>query len=141
MNNNVIFTNGCFDILHTGHVQLLKECKKLAGDNGKVIVGLNSDASVKKLKGESRPVNDQESRKLLLESLRFVDEVIVFEEETPELLIEKIRPDILVKGGDYSIDQIVGKQYAKKVVVFPYVDGKSTTNTIEKHSKSFSHRR
>jgi len=141
MNNNVIFTNGCFDILHTGHVQLLKECKKLAGDNGKVIVGLNSDASVKKLKGESRPVNDQESRKLLLESLRFVDEVIVFEEETPELLIEKIRPDILVKGGDYSIDQIVGKQYAKKVVVFPYVDGKSTTNTIEKLSKSFSHRR
>ena len=141
MNNNVIFTNGCFDILHTGHVQLLKECKKLAGDNGKVIVGLNSDASLKKLKGESRPVNDQESRKLLLESLRFVDEVIVFEEETPELLIEKIRPDILVKGGDYSIDQIVGKQYAKKVVVFPYVDGKSTTNTIEKLSKSFSHRR
>jgi len=141
MNNNVIFTNGCFDILHTGHVQLLKECKKLAGDNGKVIVGLNSDTSVKKLKGESRPINDQESRKLLLESLRFVDEVIIFEEETPELLIEKIRPDILVKGGDYSIDQIVGKQYAKKVVVFPYVDGKSTTNTIEKHSKSFSHRR
>ena len=140
MNNNVIFTNGCFDILHVGHVQLLKECKKLAGDNGKVIVGLNSDASVKKLKGESRPVNDQESRKLLLESLRFVDEVIIFEEETPELLIEKIRPDILVKGGDYSIDQIVGKQYAKKVVVFPYVDGKSTTNTIEKLSKSFSHR-
>lgn len=140
MNNNVIFTNGCFDILHAGHVQLLKECKKLAGDNGKVIVGLNSDASVKKLKGESRPVNDQESRKLLLESLRFVDEVIIFEEETPELLIEKIRPDILVKGGDYSIDQIVGKQYAKKVVVFPYVDGKSTTNTIEKLSKSFSHR-
>jgi len=141
MNNNVIFTNGCFDILHTGHVQLLKECKKLAGDNGKVIVGLNSDTSVKKLKGESRPINDQESRKLLLESLRFVDEVIIFEEETPELLIEKIRPDILVKGGDYSIDQIVGKQYAKKVVVFPYVDGKSTTNTIEKLSKSFSHRR
>ena len=141
MNNNVIFTNGCFDILHTGHVQLLKECKKLAGDNGKVIVGLNSDASVKKIKGESRPVNDQESRKLLLESLRFVDEVIIFEEETPELLIEKIRPDILIKGGDYSIDQIVGKQYAKKAVVFPYVDGKSTTNTIEKLSKSFSHRR
>jgi len=141
MNNNVIFTNGCFDILHTGHVQLLKECKKLAGDNGKVIVGLNSDASVKKLKGESRPVNDQESRKLLLESLRFVDEVIIFEEETPELLIEKIRPDILVKGGDYSADKIVGKQYAKKVVIFPYVDGKSTTNTIEKLSKSFSYRR
>ena len=140
MNNNIIFTNGCFDILHAGHVQLLKECKKLAGDNGKVIIGLNSDASVKKLKGESRPVNDQDSRKLLLESLRFVDEVIIFEEETPELLIEKIRPDILVKGGDYSIDQIVGKQYAKKVVVFPYVDGKSTTNTIEKLSKSFSHR-
>jgi len=141
MNNNVIFTNGCFDILHAGHVQLLKECKKLAGDNGKVIVGLNSDVSVKKLKGESRPVNDQDSRKLLLESLRFVDEVIIFEEETPEMLIEKIRPDVLVKGGDYSIDQIVGKQYAKKVVVFPYVDGKSTTNTIEKLAKSFSHRR
>lgn len=141
MNNNIIFTNGCFDILHAGHVQLLKECKKLAGDNGKVVVGLNSDSSVKKLKGESRPVNDQESRKLLLESLRFVDEVIIFEEETPELLIEKIRPDILVKGGDYSADKVVGKQYAKKVVIFPYVDGKSTTNAIEKLSKSFTHRR
>lgn len=141
MNNNIIFTNGCFDILHAGHVQLLKECKKLAGDNGKVVVGLNSDSSVKKLKGESRPVNDQDSRKLLLESLRFVDEVIIFEEETPELLIEKIRPDILVKGGDYSADKVVGKQYAKKVVIFPYVDGKSTTNAIEKLSKSFTHRR
>jgi len=136
-----VFTNGCFDIIHLGHIKLLEECKKLAGDDGKVIVGLNSDVSVKKLKGESRPVNDQDSRKLLLESLRFVDEVIIFEEETPEMLIEKIRPDVLVKGGDYSIDQIVGKQYAKKVVVFPYVDGKSTTNTIEKLAKSFSHRR
>jgi D-beta-D-heptose 7-phosphate kinase/D-beta-D-heptose 1-phosphate adenosyltransferase len=136
---NVVFTNGCFDILHVGHVTLLQECKKLAA-GGKVIVGLNSDLSIKRLKGESRPINDQHSRKFLLESLKFVDEVIIFEEDTPEILISKILPDILVKGGDYSVDQIIGKQYAKDVVVFPYIDGLSTTRTIEKLTKSTSNR-
>ena len=136
---NVVFTNGCFDILHIGHITLLQECKKLAS-GGKVIVGLNSDISIKKLKGDQRPINDQYSRKILLESLKYVDDVIVFEEDTPELLLSKILPDILVKGGDYSIDQIIGKQYAKKVVIFPYINGVSTTRTIEKLSKSFSDR-
>lgn len=135
---NTVFTNGCFDILHTGHVKLLQECKKLS-EGGKVIVGLNSDNSVKKLKGPSRPINTQDSRKLLLESLRFVDEVIIFDEDTPEALISKICPDILVKGGDYSIEHVVGKQYAKKVIIFPYINGISTTNTLEKISKDTSH--
>jgi D-beta-D-heptose 7-phosphate kinase/D-beta-D-heptose 1-phosphate adenosyltransferase len=135
-----VFTNGCFDILHVGHVNLLKECKKIATVSGKVIVGLNSDKSIKKIKGINRPVNNEESRKFILESLKYVDEVIIFEEETPELLLAKLKPDILVKGGDYTIDRIIGKQYVKEVVIFPYVDGYSTTNAIEKLSQSISHR-
>jgi D-beta-D-heptose 7-phosphate kinase/D-beta-D-heptose 1-phosphate adenosyltransferase len=136
---NVVFTNGCFDILHIGHITLLQECKKLS-NGGKVIVGLNSDISIKKLKGDQRPINDQYSRKILLESLKYVDDVIIFEEDTPELLLSKILPDILVKGGDYLIDQIIGKQYAKKVVIFPYINGVSTTRTIEKLFESSSDR-
>lgn len=136
----VVFTNGCFDILHVGHINLLRECRKLAGNTGKVIVGLNSDSSVKKLKGPNRPVNNEKSRKFILESLKYVDEVIIFEEDDPEALLSKLKPDFLVKGGDYTVEQIIGKQHAKKVVVFPYVDGHSTTSTIEKFSKSISHR-
>ena len=136
---NTVFTNGCFDILHVGHISLLQKCQSLSC-GGKVIVGLNSDSSVKRLKGESRPINNQNDRKILLESLKYVDEVIVFDEDTPENLLSKIRPTILVKGGDYSLEQIVGKQYAEKVVIFPYIDGKSTTSTIKKLSKSFSDR-
>jgi D-beta-D-heptose 7-phosphate kinase/D-beta-D-heptose 1-phosphate adenosyltransferase len=135
-----VFTNGCFDILHVGHVSLLKECKKISGDDGKVIVGLNSDKSVRKLKGDSRPINNQSSRKFILESLKFVDEVIIFDEETPEKLISTIRPNILVKGGDYKIEQIIGKQYVDKVVIFPYVDGHSTTGTLNSLKKSSGHR-
>ena len=136
---NTVFTNGCFDILHVGHISLLQKCRSLSCE-GKVIVGLNSDSSVKRLKGESRPINNQNDRKILLESLKYVDEVIIFDEDTPENLLSKIRPTILVKGGDYSLEQIVGKQYAEKVVIFPYADGKSTTSTIKKLSKSFSDR-
>jgi D-beta-D-heptose 7-phosphate kinase/D-beta-D-heptose 1-phosphate adenosyltransferase len=135
----IVFTNGCFDILHKGHIELLKNCRSLSQD-GKVIVGLNSDNSIKRLKGSSRPINNQETRKMILESLRFVDEVILFEEDTPEILLSKIQPDILVKGGDYSTDEIIGKQYAKKVVIFPYVDGISTTKTIQKITTSSCNR-
>ena len=124
-----VFTNGCFDILHIGHIRLLERCRSIS-QGGRVIVGLNSDSSVRKLKGPSRPINAQDSRKLLLESIRFVDEVIIFEEETPERLLSLIRPDVLVKGGDYSLDSIIGKQYAKEVIIFPYIDGYSTTNVI-----------
>lgn len=135
----LVFTNGCFDILHIGHIKLLEECRKLSSD-GTVIVGLNSDDSVRRLKGSSRPINDQYSRKILLESVRFVDKVIVFDEDTPENLLSIIKPDVLVKGGDYSIEQIVGKQFANEVVIFSYLDGFSTTSILQKISQNSSDR-
>lgn len=128
----IVFTNGCFDILHGGHLQLLKQCRNLALPNGKVIVGLNSDSSISLLKGANRPINDVHSRKSMLEAIRYVDEVIIFEELTPLNLLEQIKPDILVKGGDYTPEDIIGGEHAGRVVVIPYVDGKSTTNIIEK---------
>jgi len=134
-----VFTNGCFDIIHLGHIKLLEECKKIS-KNGRVVVGLNSDKSVKRLKGKTRPINDQQSRKVVLESIKFVDEVIIFEEDTPEVLLSHLKPDILVKGGDYTLEKIVGKQYAKRVVIFEYVDGYSTTNIIEKSVSNFGDR-
>ena len=134
-----VFTNGFFDIIHLLHIKLLEECKKLS-KNGRVIVGLNSDESVKKLKGKARPVNDQQSRKVILESIKFVDEVIIFKEDTPEDLLSRLKPDILVKGGDYTLEKIVGKQYAKQVVIFEYVDGYSTTNIIKKSVSNFGDR-
>lgn len=134
----IVFTNGCFDILHVGHVNLLKECKKIATSTGKVIVGLNSDKSVKKLKGNDRPINNERSRRFILESIKYVDEVVIFEEETPELLLSNLKPDILVKGGDYTIDKIIGKQHAKEVIIFPYVDGYSTTNIVKYLSQGTS---
>jgi D-beta-D-heptose 7-phosphate kinase/D-beta-D-heptose 1-phosphate adenosyltransferase len=137
----IVFTNGCFDVLHAGHVMLLKECRRLAGEEGHVIVGLNSDTSASRLKGDSRPINGQLSRKFVLNSLRYVDSVIIFYADTPEELLSTLKPDILVKGGDYTTDQIIGKQYAREVVVFPYVDGFSTTDTIERIAKASSSNR
>ena len=122
-----VFTNGCFDIIHRGHIELLKYCHEL-GD--KVIVAINSDESVKKLKGEKRPINSQEDRKLILESFKFVDEVIVFNEDTPYNVITKIQPDIIVKGGDYKIEEVVGNDICK-VRIFDYVEGYSTTKKIK----------
>lgn len=122
-----IFTNGCFDILHTGHLNLLKFCKEL---DGYVIVGLNSDESVKKLKGEGRPIFPERERKMLLESLKFVDEVIIFDEETPLNLIKFIKPDIIVKGGDYTVEQVEGKDLAE-VIIFETINGYSTTKKIQ----------
>ena len=123
----VVFTNGCFDILHRGHIELFKYCKSL-GD--KVVVGLNSDKSVKRLKGESRPINCSEDRKMLLESIKYVDEVIIFEENTPYELIKKKMPDIIVKGGDYNKEDVVGNDLCE-VRIFKYVSGYSTTGTIQ----------
>jgi rfaE bifunctional protein nucleotidyltransferase chain/domain len=131
----VVFTNGCFDILHRGHVSYLNEAKSL-GD--KLIIGLNSDASVKRLKGDSRPINSESDRKFVLENLKAVDEVFIFEEDTPLELIKKIMPDVLVKGGDWSVDQIVGSkevlQNGGEVKSLKFIEGKSTTGIIEKIS-------
>ena len=125
--DKVVFTNGCFDILHRGHIELLRFCKSLGGT---VIVGLNSDKSVKNLKGEDRPINNQLDRKLLLESIRFVDDVIIFEDETPYSLIKEINPDIIVKGGDYNSKDVVGNDISE-VRIFEYVEGYSTTEAIQ----------
>ena len=122
-----VFTNGCFDILHIGHVRCLEYAKK-QGDY--LVVGLNSDTSVKKLKGKDRPFNTQSLRKEMLEALRCVDEVIIFEEDTPYNLIFKIKPDIIVKGGDYTHDEVVGNGIAE-VKIFNFVDGHSTTNILK----------
>ncbi len=122
-----MFTNGCFDIIHRGHLELLKYCKTL----GYVVVGLNSDNSVKRLKGQERPINNQSDRKHLLECLKFVDEVIIFDEDTPINLINQIQPDVVVKGGDYKAEEVIGSNVCE-VKIFNYVNGYSTTQTIER---------
>jgi len=123
-----VFTNGCFDILHRGHIELLKYCKSLGTI---VIVGLNSDTSVKKNKGPSRPYFSEEDRKLTLEACRYIDHVMIFEEETPYNLIKKLKPDIIVKGGDYIKEEVVGNDVAE-VKIFNFIEGYSTTSIIEK---------
>ncbi|KCZ57160.1 hypothetical protein HY29_00090 [Hyphomonas beringensis] len=127
------FTNGCFDILHPGHLRVLEEAKSRCG---RLVVGLNSDASVSRLKGPSRPVNNADSRARVLSGLTAVDAVVVFEEDTPLNLIEALQPDLLVKGGDYSIDTIVGADIVQarggSVHIVPLVDGQSTTAAIER---------
>ena len=132
-NKRVVFTNGCFDILHVGHIRYLEEASKL-GDV--LIVGLNSDESVRRLKGPDRPINNEHDRADVLCALRSVGYVVVFSEDTPYELISSIMPDVLVKGGDYSIEQIVGRDIVEnnggEVVVLPFVEGKSTTNIITK---------
>jgi D-beta-D-heptose 7-phosphate kinase/D-beta-D-heptose 1-phosphate adenosyltransferase len=122
-----IFTNGCFDILHPGHMELLKYCKSL----GHVIVGLNSDSSIKQLKGTDRPFFSQKDRVFMLNCCKFVDEVIVFDEKTPYQLIKRIKPDIIVKGGDYKKQGVVGSDLAE-VKIFNFIDGYSTTSILEK---------
>jgi D-beta-D-heptose 7-phosphate kinase/D-beta-D-heptose 1-phosphate adenosyltransferase len=132
LGDRIVFTNGCFDILHLGHVTLLNQCATL-GD--RVVVGLNSDSSVKKLKGDSRPVNNQDARAMILASLENVDAVIIFNEDTPIELIKFFRPDVLVKGGDYKENEIVGADVVKanggSVKIVPLVSGLSTTHLIE----------
>ena len=122
-----IFTNGCFDILHRGHIELLKYCKSL----GQVIVGINSDESVSNLKGPERPFFSQQDRKFMLESCRYVDEVRIFNEDTPYNLIKHLKPDIIVKGGDYKPEEVVGNDIAK-IQIFNYINGYSTTQILEK---------
>ena len=129
----IIFTNGCFDILHSGHVQYLEEAKAL-GDL--LILGLNSDKSVKRLKGKLRPINNQMDRAHILAALEVVDYVIIFDDDTPFDLINAIKPDILVKGGDYKIKDIVGWKIAKETKIIKFIDNKSTTQIINKIKKN-----
>ena len=125
----IVFTNGCFDILHLGHLEYLNEAKKL-GDI--LIIGLNSDNSIKKIKGEDRPINDQNFRKEMLKNLKCVDLVELFDEPTPYELIKAISPDVLVKGGDYTVDKVVGADLVKEVVLISFKEGHSTTDFIKK---------
>lgn len=132
-NKKIVFTNGCFDILHRGHVAYLNEARAL-GDL--LFIGLNSDSSVQKLKGPDRPINNELDRKYLLENLKCVDFVEIFSEDTPLSLIESVRPNILVKGGDWKISQIVGSDLVLNsggiVKSLNFVDGFSTTSLISK---------
>lgn len=127
-NQKIIFTNGCFDVLHQGHRKLLKEAREL-GDC--LVVGLNSDDSIKRLKGNDRPINSVQQRIEALEALPFVDAVIVFEEDTPYELLEGLRPNVLVKGGDYKPAEVVGNDLVEEVVIIPLVEGVSTTELLK----------
>lgn len=134
-NKKIVFTNGCFDLIHAGHIHLLTMARSF-GDI--LIVGLNTDASVQKLK-PGRPLQDEESRALIMASLEFVDSVILFDEDTPFELIKAIQPDVLVKGGDYAMEEVVGKEileeYGGKVELVKYLNGFSTSGIISKIMK------
>ena len=131
----IVFTNGCFDIIHSGHLDLLKKARSY-GD--KLIVGLNSDKSITKLKGPERPIIDQSERKKILSALEFVDEVIIFNEENPLKLIKKLKPSILVKGADYTKEQVVGgefvESYGGEIKLVELTKGKSSSKIINKLS-------
>lgn len=129
----IVFTNGCFDIIHHGHLDYLAK----AADLGNLLViGVNTDASVRKLKGPERPVNNEQDRALQLASLLFADAVCLFDEDTPKELIEAVKPDVLVKGGDYTLDKIVGADFVMKnggkVEIIPFVTGYSTTSLLQR---------
>ena len=132
----LVFTNGCFDLLHPGHVRYLSEARSL-GDA--LVVALNSDRSVRALKGEGRPILDEQERSEVIAALEAVDYVIVFDEETPLELIVDLLPDVLVKGGDWPLDQIIGRQEVEaaggRVISLPYIEGSSTSDIIERVAK------
>lgn len=136
MGKKIAFTNGVFDIIHQGHIFSLSQAAKEADY---LIVGLNADVSVKRLKGETRPVNNQDSRALVLASLIMVDAVVLFEEDTPLELIKAIMPDVIIKGGDYTVEQVAGAKEiianGGRVVINPILEGFSTTSIIEQARK------
>ena len=133
----IVFTNGCFDIIHRGHIEVLAQTADLGN---KLIIGLNSDISIQKLKGKNRPIIEEQSRAILLASLEFVDAVVIFSEDTPLKLISALLPDVLAKGGDYEIETIVGheivQQNGGKVKLVPFLDGFSSTTIIDKIKNS-----
>lgn len=132
-NKKVVFTNGCFDVFHVGHLRYLKESAKL-GDI--LVVGVNSDSSIKRLKGSNRPIVTEDERTELLSSLYFVSYIVLYDDDTPCNILRTIKPDIITKGGDYNVNEVVGKdiveEYGGKVVLCPLVDNKSTTDIINK---------
>tara|TARA_B100000214_G_C23741696_1_gene523562 strand:+ start:318 stop:710 length:393 start_codon:yes stop_codon:yes gene_type:complete len=127
---SIVFTNGCFDIIHRAHIELLEYCASIGEQ---VIVGLNSDDSVRRLKGPSRPVNTEQDRKLVLEACKYVDKVVIFSEDTPYELIKETKPCIIVKGGDYEKESVVGADLCE-VRIFDYKDGYSTTRILQNSS-------
>ncbi|NTU97299.1 MAG: D-glycero-beta-D-manno-heptose 1-phosphate adenylyltransferase [Chlorobiaceae bacterium] len=135
----IVFSNGCFDILHAGHVEYLSEARKL-GD--RLVIGLNSDRSVRRIKGPNRPVCDENDRAAVLSALQVVDAVTLFDEDTPEALIELLLPDILVKGSDWKISDIAGADavlgHGGQVLTLPLLEGRSTTGIIEKIIRAYS---
>lgn len=138
LKNQVLsFTNGCFDILHRGHIEVLT---KAANEGNRLIVGLNSDASVRRLKGQARPINGEADRAMVLAALQFVDAVCLFDEDTPLELIQDLKPDVIVKGGDYTEETVVGhdfvKSYGGRTVIVPLIPGRSTTSIIEQFPSS-----
>jgi len=137
LNETIVFTNGCFDLVHYGHVQYLAQARHLGN---RLIVALNSSESIRKLKGSGRPIQDELSRLYIMASFRFVDAVVIFNDPTPENLIKFIRPDILVKGGDWHPEQIAGSEFilstGGKVLSLPFVEGYSTTKLEEKIKKN-----
>ena len=132
----IVFTNGCFDIIHLGHIELLAKSADLGN---RLIIGINSDSSIKSLKGEARPILGENSRAIIIAALNFVDAVVVFKEITPIAIIKKIQPEIIVKGGDYKEDDVVGKdfisKYGGKVIILPLTKGFSTTNILNNIEK------
>jgi D-beta-D-heptose 7-phosphate kinase/D-beta-D-heptose 1-phosphate adenosyltransferase len=129
--DRIVFTNGCFDLLHLGHLQVLNTAREHAGARGAVVVGLNTDDGIRRLKGPGRPVQDEHTRALVLIHLRMVDHVVTFDEDTPYELIRAVKPHIIVKGGDYDPKKVVGSDIAL-VVTCPFVEGSSTTRSVEK---------
>jgi len=131
--NKIVFTNGCFDIIHCGHIDYLSKAKSIGNA---LIVGLNSDRSVRNLKGEQRPILPEGDRAIILDALKPVDYVVIFDEDTPYRLIQIVQPDFLVKGGDYQAEEVVGydivTKHGGKVVILPYLEGKSTSLIINK---------
>jgi len=131
-NKKIVFTNGCFDIIHRGHVEYLEKAKSYADI---LVLGLNTDKSVKRIKGESRPYVNEDDRAYVLSRLEAVDIVCLFDEETPLELLKKVKPDFLIKGGDYKLDQIVGRELVKsqggQVLTIPFIQGKSSTSIID----------
>lgn len=129
--SRIVWTNGIFDVIHIGHIRLLQYCRDIA-DGGAVVIGINSDASTRRLKGPTRPINSQEHRRETLLALRCVDEVIVFDDDTPYELIKRWKPDVVVKGSDYELQSVVGADLCSDVRIFPLVEGHSTTQTVER---------